>query len=354
MRPATSPAAGGRDVRLDLLRGLFVALMIFGHLGWRELVPHSRIGFATLAEGFFALSGATLGVVAARHAAARRSREMDVRLLWRGLWLYGANLALVAAARALEGTRPYPAGYFRRYWLDTPELWTWLSFDQPSVLNVLPRYALFLLLAPLALAALRRGAHAAVLATSIALWAIDFMSDGALLLPGFESARAPYPSASWQLVFFVPMALAYPRPAAATGPRSSWRDRPALLAAAAVVVAAAEIAVRFPGPAALGAWVSRPLLGPLRVLNLLAAALVLRWLVSRYRAALERWTGWLLVPYGTAALPAFLLHAPVVWAFLAIRPLDTRADLRKLAAAGVLLALLPVLRIPAVRRWLTP
>jgi len=348
------PHSGARDVRLDLLRGAFVALMIFGHLGWRELVPHFRIGFATLAEGFFALSGATLGVVAARRAARGRSRPWELRLLWRGLWLYGANLLLVAAARALEGTRPFPAGYFARYWGDTPALWSWLSFDQPSVLNVLPRYALFLAVAPLALLALRHGARAALLAASIALWAANLLSHGGLVLPGFESARAPYPCASWQLVFFVPLALAYPRPFAAARPgRARWQER-ALLAAALAAVLAAEVALRGPGLAAFGAWASRPLLGPLRLISLLAGALLLRWLVTRLRATLERWSGWLLVPYGVAALPAFLLHAPVVWAFLAVRPFDTHGGARKLAAAGVLLALLPLLRIPVVRRWLTP
>ncbi|KAB2961898.1 MAG: hypothetical protein F9K18_10545 [Thermoanaerobaculia bacterium] len=354
MSSAPPRATLGRDVRLDLLRGAFVALMIFGHLGWRELVPHFRIGFATLAEGFFALSGATLGVVAARRVATGRAQEMARHLLWRGLWLYGANLVLVAAARTLEGTRPYPAGYFRLYWRNTPELWTWLSFDQPSVLNVLPRYALFLVLAPLALFALRRGARTALLATSIALWAVDFLSQGALRLPGFEGERAPYPSASWQLVFFVPMALAYPPPARAEGTAGSWLDRGALVATALAAVLAAELLMRDPGPAAFGPWASRPLLGPLRLISLLAGALLLRWLVTRHRTRVEAWTGWLLVPYGRAALPAFLLHAPVVWAFLAIPPFDTRAGLRKLAAAAVVLALLPLLKVPAVRRWLTP
>lgn len=354
MTSSPAPADAGRDPRLDLGRGLFVALMIFGHLGWHELVPHTRLGFATLAEGFFALSGATLGVVGARYAAAGRARVLDRRLLWRGLWLYGANLTLVAAAHALEGTRSFPGDYFARYWRDTPALWTWLSFDQPSVLNVLPRYALFLLLAPLVVAALGRGAHAAVLAVSVALWAANFWTQGALALPGFEGPRAPYPAASWQLVFFAGMVASYPRPGAAEARPAPWYARREALVAAAAVLVAAVFAAEDPGPDAFGAWVSRPLLGPLRVVNLLAAAIVLRWLATRWRAPLVRWSGWLLVPYGRAALPAFLLHTPVVWAFLALPALDARPELRPFAAAGVLLALLPLLKIPALVRWLTP
>jgi len=351
MTDSPTPPAEGRDVRLDLARGLFVALMIFGHLGWHELVPRTRLGFATLAEGFFALSGATLGLVAARYDVTGRGRVFDLRTLWRGLWLYGANLALVAAAHALAGTRSFPGAYFSRYWGDTPAVWTWLSFDQPSVLNVLPRYALFLALAPLVHAALRRGAHLPLLAASVALWAVNWWTRGALLLPGFEGERAPYPAASWQLVFFAGMVAAYPRAGARPAP---WFARREVLIAALAVLVAAVFAADDPGPGAFGAWVSRPLLGPLRVVNLLAAAVVLRWLLTRWRERLARWTGWLLVPYGRAALPAFLLHTPVVWLFLALPLLDARPELRPYAAAGVLLALLPLLRVPAVRRWLTP
>lgn len=340
-------AATGRDERLDLLRGLCVVGMLFGHLGWRHFAVHVRVGFVGVAEGFFLLSGATLGVIAARRRDAGGGRTLDRRLLRRAAWLYGVNLVAVALYKLLTGPL-FPPREVERLWRDTPPIWRWLSFDQPSVLNVLPRYALFLLLAPLALAGLRRGRHIAVAAIALALWASNLAASGALTLPGFESARAPYPSASWQLLFFGGMVAGH---ALVT----RWRRLPGVVAlAAAAVVAACVVAAELADYDALGAAISRPLLGPLRMVNLVAVAIAAWWLVDRLRRPVARATGWLLLPYGRNALPAFVLHIPLVWALLRMPLVGPEGTPRKLAAAALILALLPVIRLPAVRRWLAP
>lgn len=343
-----APAHGERDERIDLLRGLCVILMLFGHLGWRHFAVHLRVGFVGVAEGFFLLSGATLGAVAARAFDPVRERAFDRRLLRRALWLYGVNLIGVAAFRLLTGPL-FAAREVERHWRDTPALWRWLSFDQPSVLNVLPRYALFLLLAPLVLAALRRGRHLEVATLSLGLWAANLWTRGALALPGFESARAPYPGASWQLLFFGGLIVAH---AARTRLRARLPGALALVAAAAV--AATVIAAEVADYDALGATISRPLLGPLRLANLIAIALAAWWLVDRVRRPLHRAAAWLLIPYGRNALPAFILHIPLVWALLAVPAVAANDALRKPVAAALILALLPLIRLAAVRRWLAP
>lgn len=345
---AVTPEGSERDDRIDLLRGLCVILMLFGHLGWRQFGVHARVGFVGVAEGFFLLSGATLGVVAARARAADAERAFDRRLLRRAAWLYGVNLIGVALFGLLTGPL-FPPREVERLWRDTPAIWRWLSFDQPSVLNVLPRYALFLLVSPLVLAWLRRGRHAAVAAVALGLWLANFLSAGDWTLPGFELSRAPYPSTSWQLLFFGGLVVAH---AARTRMRRPLPGTIALVAAAAVAafVVAAEIA----SYDALGATISRPLLGPLRLANLAAIAIAAWWLVDRLRRPLVRAAGWLLVPYGRNALPAFILHIPLVWALLAVPAVAANDDLRKPVAAALILALLPVIRLPAARRWLAP
>jgi hypothetical protein len=345
---AVTPAGSDRDERIDLLRGLCVILMLFGHLGWRQFGVHVRVGFVGVAEGFFLLSGATLGVVAARARAAHVERAFDRRLLRRAAWLYGVNLLAVGVQRLLTGPF-FPADLIERYWRDVPALWRWLSFDQTSVLNVLPRYALFLLVSPLVLAALRRGHHAAVAAVSLGLWLANYLTAGAWTLPGFELARAPYPSTSWQLLFFGGLTLAH-------AARTRWR-RPmpgAVTLVAAAAVAAFVVAAEVASYDALGATISRPLLGPVRLANLAAVAIAAWWLVDRLRRPLVRAAGWLLVPYGRNALPAFILHIPLVWAMLAVPVVASNDDLRKPVAAALILALLPVIRLPSVRRWLAP
>ncbi|GMU66002.1 MAG: hypothetical protein AMXMBFR36_22760 [Acidobacteriota bacterium] len=341
-------SATGRDERLDLLRGLCVVGMLFGHLGWRHFAVHVRVGFVGVAEGFFLLSGATLGVIAARRRDASGERAFDRRLLRRAAWLFGVNLLGVAVYKLLTGPL-FPPREIERLWRDTPPIWRWLSFDQPSVLNVLPRYALFLLLAPLALAGLRRGRQFGVAAGALALWASNLLVSGALTLPGFESTRASYPSASWQLLFFGGMVAGH----ALT---TRWQRRlPGLVAlAATALVAACVVAAELADYDALGAAISRPLLGPLRMVNLVAVAIASWWLVDRLRRSIAQATGWLLLPYGRNALPAFVLHIPLVWALLAVPVVASNDDLRKPVAAAFVLALLPVIRLPVVRRWLAP
>lgn len=349
LRPVP-PDAGERDVRFDLLRGACVLLMIFGHLGWRSLEVHFRLGFVSVAEGFFLISGATLGVVAARYAARGETATLVRRLPRRGLWLFAANLVGVAFYRALTGPL-FPAALMAEYWQGVPALAQWLSFDQPSVLNVLPRYALFLLVVPPVLAALERGHQLAVLAGSAALWLANFALAGALRLPGLETAHAPYPAASWQLLFFGGMAIAH-----RLRSRPPARLPPALLPAAALAVAASVLLARgetaWSPDAAL--WVSRPLLGPLRLVNLVAIAVVALAAVGYWREPLVRRLGWLLLSYGRNALPAFLLHIPLVWLLLVTPGVAHDDLLRKPAAALAILLLLPLVRHPTTRRWLAP
>jgi hypothetical protein len=266
----------------------------------------------------------------------------------------------VAAYRVLTGPL-FPAALMAEYWQGVPALAQWLSFDQPSVLNVLPRYALFLLVLPRyalfllvvppVLAALARGHQLAVLAGSAALWLANFELAGALRLPWLETQHAPYPAASWQLLFFGGMAIAH-----RLRGRPPARLPPALLPVALLAVAASVLLARgepaWSPEAAL--WVSRPLLGPLRLLNLMAIAVAALAAAGYWRDLLVRRLGWLLLPYGRNALPAFLLHIPLVWLLL-VTPVVAHDDLlRKPVAALAILLLLPLVRHPATRRWLAP
>lgn len=356
-------AAGGRDPRFDLLRGTLVLLMIFGHLGWRRMETHFHLGFVTVAEGFFLISGATLGMVERRRWRRRRAVGQPTstngefrKLIRRGLWLYAANLVGVAIARMLEGSRPFPGDYFDRYWGPMPELERWLSFDQPSVLNVLPRYAVFLLLAPLAVLLLRRGRAWLLAAASVAVWLVGWATQDLLLLPLFETARAPYPALAWQLIFFGGMAVgwrAVPRDDKDSSPAlSRWLTLSAFAGMVAMIVLEAN--QQWFDAVALELWTARSWLGPLRLLNLVFAAAVVWQAVSRWAPAVVRWCGRLVLPFGRSALQAFLLHMPLVWLLLAVPLLDAAEGLRKLIAVAAILALLPLLRLGWVRRWLRP
>jgi hypothetical protein len=358
--PSPSPAAAsGRDPRLDLLRGFCVLLMLVGHLGWLRLQPHFQVGFATAAEGFFFLSGATLGVVYARYLREGRQRGLYRRLVLRALWLALANTALVVLAYAFEGTPTFPGQFFDGYWRRLPDWLRFASLNQPSVLHILPRYSILLLLSPLVLRALASRAALLVPALSIALWLAHFLEPRDWRLPQIESRRyAAFPLASWQLLFFGGMTLAV---------LAGRRSRPTRAWPAAGIAAGAAAALGLelwrraglPGTdEAARTWITaqsdRATLGLVRLADFALLAAVLWNAADRWREPVARAAGWLLLPLGRNALSAFLLHIPALWL---LNLVDWGADttpLRLAAALAVTVGIARGVTLPGVRRVLAP
>jgi hypothetical protein len=356
---APTTVAAGRDLRLDLLRGLCVAVMVVGHLGWLKREPHLPLGWATAAEGFFLLSGATLGTVARRWRGGERFAALLRRLPRRALWLYGVNLLLVVAAYQWAVARPFTGRIAARRFGDDPFWLGVLRFDHPLSLDILPRYAVFLLVAPAVLLAVRsrRGALG-VAALSAALWLAYNLVPGGPTLPFFERSRPAFAAATWQLLFFGGILLADPaqRAAAPLGPRGR-RARLWIAAGgtAAFVLAKALLGGSAAQPdGALGPWLARDLLGPLRLLNLFFVALLAWELATRFREPLVRALGPLLLPLGQNALPAFLLHLPLLWWTQSLRLPPDREWIRLVAALAALVAISLAVRWPRLRRLLAP
>jgi hypothetical protein len=347
-----------RDPRLDLLRGLCVARMILVHFGWNSEWIRWPFGLITAAEGFFLISGVTLGKVGWRYAETGRASELTRRLLLRAGWLWLANTALVLLYRKLTGTCASPPGVLADFWRDTPRWQQILSFDQPAGLQVLSRYVVFLLLTPFVLAALRKGWKLPLVAASIALWAAHIAHPRLFLLPFFESESAAFPLAAWQLLLVVGIAIGYRGEAGAP-----TRSRIAAVGlAAAFLLAALFVLLQQLGMERLAAsypdelyrFFGREILGPARLLNLAALAAVLWFLVTRFLAPLRRLSGWLLEPLGRQALAAYLLHVPAAWALFCVRGGDVPGAVGTALAWISLLAISGLVRISWLRRLLAP
>jgi hypothetical protein len=160
----------------------------------------------------------------------------------------------------------------------------------------------------------------------------------------------------WQLIFFGGMVLGWHATVRNESDRApAWT--PWLTAAAGsvlLVMIYLEANPQLFDPETLTRWTARSWLGPLRMVNLAAVALLIWDAVSRWAPGLLRLSGRLVVPYGRSALQAFLLHSPLVWLLLAIPVLDHLQWARTTIAVAVIFALLPVLQMRWVRRWLRP
>ena len=360
MAHSVGASGAGRDERLDLLRGLCLLKMVLSHLWPQPVDLQPLFGFVSAAEGFFLISGATTGIVFGRRAESAGFAFATRGLARRGVQLYLLNLVLVFGLFAAETTRILQFSQFRHPGFSVFELF---DFNQPYFLQVLPRYALFLLLAPLALGCLRSGRTAWLVAVSLGLWALVLLSGRSLAVPYLEHGpHGGFLLLSWQLLFFGGMALGHHREKVGR----VWRALPAVLTIALpAALYAAFVALGVAHAAGRSGWEAetiaqlfgREQLGPGRLLDLLCAALLLFALVDRFFVPIRRAAGWLLLPFGRNALYLFLAHTVTYAFFLALGPWLPFAlyghPARLALAGGLHFALLWALaRWAPGRRWL--
>lgn len=317
---AASSRPRERDLRLDLLRGLCLFKMVLNHLWTTPLhVIHLWTGFVTAAGGFFFLSGAIVGIVHGRRVEVDGMAATGRALLSRAGQIYLANLGLVLLLASLEAARVLSTGYIlQRFRLEGwPSLF---DMHQEYYLQVLPRYVVFLAIAPLALWLLRRGHGWVMVSVSVAVWAANLLTRGGLTIPWAEDPRSTaFAAASWQLLFFVGLAVGYHRERIAPIWRRAMQPRWVVMAMTAVAIGFAwfhhslvsgdlvvshEMTQR---------WLERDLIAPARVLNLVVVFALLFWLVDRCWVPIARAAGWLLIPFGRHALYLYLVHVPVHW-----------------------------------------
>lgn len=321
------PSASSRDLRLDLLRGVCLVKMVFAHLWITPFhVVNEWTGFVTGAEGFFFISGVVVGIVYGKRIARHGMAPARRALVERSLHLYLANLALVFLFLTLELTDTVHQRLFRAHWpggLDWPQVFT---FDQPYYLHVLPRYVVFVALAPLALWLLGRGWTGLLLGLGLGLHGWRWWGGPGVHLPFWEGEGALFPVLSWQLLFLVGMVLGFHRQRLGGWYRrwlaGGWGG--IILGLGFLAFVALRLAlihgVLPPYPEFLR-LIDRQTLGYLRWINLTLAFAFLFWVTDRCWRPLARWTGGLLLPVGQNALYVFLLHIPIVFgAKLALGP----------------------------------
>lgn len=210
-----------RDLRLDTLRGLLLVLMTVNHFSW--LLPDGwwgshltwqPLGYVSAAEGFVFLSGFTFALVSARYGG-------NSGLLWhkaytRALLIYCYHLVMILGVAAVFWLVPP----YRTVWAEwvspshEPPLASLtamaLLLHQPPYFDILPMYALLMLVSPLLLVFLFRRRHGVVLIASVAVWLLGqvihpFAMATTLLFPSHQAAH--FNVLSWQLLYVLGLFL---------------------------------------------------------------------------------------------------------------------------------------------------
>lgn len=326
-----------RNTGLDVLRGLMLVLMTVTHIPTSiGGVFGQPFGYVSAAEGFVLLSGFIAGLVFSRRLERHGPEALRSTLHKRAVQIYLCHIALLMflfTIIAAVGVKLEQAAVTNMlgHFFDQPlsaTLGGLLLLYRPPLLDILPMYAMFLLLTPVLLAFGARGGWPLVLAGSTALWlgaqfdigGHAYRALGSVLhMPVPLEATGAFVLPAWQLLWVVGLWLG----ACQVGAGSPLQRLPRGVVTGAIALTALFLLWRHGvGQTPLPDWPTlnhlfdKWQLGPLRLLNL--AVLVI--CVAHIGPALLRWlpASRFLQTLGAASLPVFCAHLVLALGVLAL------------------------------------
>lgn len=358
--------ASDRDLALDLLRGLAMAILVINHLRLESALSVATGALLSAAEVLVAVSGVVVGMVFGRRWRMIGARATSAMLLRRSRKLYVASVVVVALVGAATLAPALATDALTRS--ATGDLY---AFDGPLSaavgivtleagpwqFSILGFFIVCLAVAPALLWAMARGWWPAVVLGSVLLffagriWPVD-------VLP-MQSER-PFPVLVWQLLFVVGLVLGWHREQLASHVARHRR----MVVAAVVTTAVTSAAVQLLGPAVLGsvAWSTweqqhfdKASLDVARIVAMMSLAglayLALKAADPRTGSWLER----LLLGLGRHSFYVFIVHVFLCLAVAsALAPVGGSAGFlgNTLIAVGCLAALLVMVERRFLFRWI--
>ena len=353
-----------RDVALDLLRGLAVAVLVVNHVALDSWLAYATEPFLSAAETLVIVSGVVCGMVFGRRWLVAGARATTRALLRRSFVLYRASVCVVALVGALTlvpglatdalTIAPGTTGP-DLYAFDGP-LRTALAIVTleagPWQFNILGFFIAALALAPAVLWLLERGWWPAVLVVS---WAVFLVGRATLIdvLPAQSEVRFPF--LIWQLLFVHGLVVGWERERLERA-LARWRGVVVgtVLAVAGIAALARLHEIGLDPFFADDAWrrwdaehFSKPTLDAARLVSMVAFTAAAYVALRRFEPLAERTVGRFLLPLGRASFYVFIVQVFLCLAVASLpllaeggmgRPLNTLAQLGCLALVWLLVS----------------
>lgn len=375
-------SVGGRDLRIDWLRGLAMTCVIVNHSKLSSLLSwfsYERLWVVTAAEVFVILSGIVLGMVYRRRLDRHGWAAVVRGLVRRAIFLYSTFIAvtvsiLVLAASRIDVRAVSPsAGHAPWFFApQTMDIAAWrdvlLMRSGPWPFEIIGLYVWLVAAAVPCFLILRWAGWRSLLGASWALYLWYRLTPHAVTSAGFESA---FPLLVWQLLFVHGIAIGYHRDRLG----AVAERMPKRLAGAAVFALLGFTVFAFCNPWADGpSWLRLHLLsddrfgyvyGHFFLLKELGAARLVNLAVglSVFYSALTRWWSLvrplhsLFITLGQQSLGAFVLHVYAVL-FLAYLPVPAgplaNTIIQVTIVVGIAVALSVIQRMRAPQRATQP
>lgn len=343
--PTTTPASK-RIEALDYLRGFFILVIIIDHLWrWPNLFQYaSGRGelWVSAAEGFVIISGLLVGYVRGRKGLKKSFSEISKKLVLRGVMLYVWTLitavALVAATWYLSFKSNIAWVPYEKFdWLNVIRDTLTLNYAH-TLTHFLYLYAIFLVLSPVLIWLLRRSLWWVGALISITLWWYGFTFDNEWM--------------QWQVIFFLPAIAGFYLDQIIT----FFRRIPSIIiwlfvlfGLGSIVASAIIVMPNDPGMYKQGIF-SREPLGIARIALSFVWFIALAWLFNKFLPVLEKSVGWLLLPFGTRSLTAYIVHSFVLMAVALVLPTLDGFWLNTLVACAAILLTWAIVIIPGINR----
>lgn len=337
--------AGGRDLRLDLIRGFMVFAMIADHVAGDSplaLLTGGNRFLTSAAEGFVFISGLMTGLVYGR-VFQRGGVVAGLRkILARVAALYALTVTLTLLFSVFSERTGMP--WARQIDLGNPVAFVFSIFALQRtyfLVDVPLLYMLLFLCAPAALALLQRGKGWLMLAISLSVYALYQVFPDQMVFPWPIEGNGLFNFSAWQLIFFMGLWLGYQQPRVhALGARAS---RFVLIASGAALAALVGVFAWLqlgtvqplsdlsPDAAALQnarLWVQGVLLEkadaqPGRLVATTVVLIFFLFLTTRFWTVIKRVAGPVLLPLGQHALYAYAAFVVIIGPFaLVVPPLD--------------------------------
>lgn len=335
--------SGGRDLRLDFLRGLIMLVVITVHMEYYSLLSMfawGRVGMVSSAEGFVGLSGIVLGIVYKKRLVREDFKSSAIKLLKRSFQLYRINLFVILSILLL-GMVPFIDIFEVSHWVPIANKGqqgyslyplpsaSWLEIIQQTLLlkigphqfQVIGLYVVLIAFAPVVLYALNRQKTLWLL---IASWAVYLINMPIHLRISGARFEWGFPSLSWQLLFINGMIIGFHNEKI-LGYIAKKDNKLFIFIAVCLSLAFLFIASNDPVPVfwpwkmlsfidatlfheMYMALFLKSLLGLGRVLNNMTLFVIAYYLLTHYWLPINKALGWLFVPLGQASLYVFFVH----------------------------------------------
>lgn len=352
--PSPATVKKNRLLTLDYLRGFFIVVIIVDHLSrWPSifsLISGKALLWVTAAEGFVAISGLLVGYVRGFKNRDVPIQDVAKKMLSRAGLLYLWSIIGSLAYTAIIWYVPFEGGapalpIDHGEWLQLIYQVVTLQYTYVWV-HFLTLYALFLAFGPFAVWFLRRGQAWIVAVLSIAGLITGYLINNEAL--------------QWQALFFIPSIAGYYLESIMKWWKNLVAKTRAIITSTIISLTLATILLSvivtfYSSPFqsfadSINSLFAKDTISPFRAVVALIWFTGFILLFNMFEKYIAKFFGWLLLPFGTHSLTAYILHGVAICVISYVTLASENYFLNTLLGAVCILIVWALLKLRVVQK----